>query len=38
VASHQAVTRVNAEVAPKVSRPEGRARIRRAKAAWLAES
>jgi len=37
VASHQAVTRVNAEVAPKVSSLEGRARNRRAKAAWLAE-
>jgi hypothetical protein len=38
VASHQAVTQVNASVAPKVSRLEGRARNRRAKAAWLAES
>ena len=38
VASHQAVTRVNAEVAPKVSNLEGRARDCRAKAAWLAES
>jgi hypothetical protein len=37
VASHQAVMRVNAEVAPKVSSLEGRARIRRAKAAWLVE-
>ena len=37
VASHQAVTRVNAEVAPKVNSLEGRARNRRAKAAWLAE-
>ncbi len=36
-ASHQAVTRVNTEMTPKVSGPEGRARNRRAKAAWLAE-
>ena len=34
-ASHQAVTRVNAEVAPKVSDLEGRVRNRRVKAAWL---
>ena len=38
VASHQAVTQVNASVAPKVSRPEGRAPIRRAKAAWRIEA
>jgi len=37
-ASHQAVTKVNAEVAPKVINPEGRAHIRRAKAAWIPES
>ena len=30
---HRAVTKVNAVVAPKVSRPGGRARIRRVKAA-----
>jgi hypothetical protein len=33
-ASHRAVTRVNAEVASKVTSPRGRARNRRAKAAW----
>jgi len=38
VASHQAVTKVNADVASKVSSPEGRACNRRAKAAGLAES
>src|SRR5271166_2610101 len=32
--SHRAVTTVNAKVASKVSSPEGRAPIRRAKAAW----
>ena len=37
MASCQAVTKVNAEVAPKVRNPEGRARIRRAKAAWIPE-
>ena len=31
-ASHRAVTKVNADVAPKVSGPEGRAPNRRAKA------
>ena len=36
-ASHWAVTKVNAEVASKVIKPEGRARIRRAKAAWVVE-
>jgi hypothetical protein len=36
-ASHWAVTKVNAEVAPKVRSPEGRAHNRRAKAAWAAE-
>jgi hypothetical protein len=36
-ASHRAVTKVNADVASKVSRPEGRACNRRAKAAWAAE-
>jgi len=36
-ASHRAVTKVNADVAPKVNGPEGRARNRRAKAAWAAE-
>ena len=35
--SHRAVTTVNAKVASKVSSPEGRARNRRAKAAWGAE-
>ena len=38
VASHQAVTKVNADVASKVRSPEGRAYNRRAKAAGLAES
>jgi hypothetical protein len=33
-ASHQAVTKVNAEVAPKVRSLEGRAPNRRAKAVW----
>ena len=37
IASHRAVTKVNAQVASKVSEPEGRARNRRAKAAWGAE-
>jgi hypothetical protein len=37
ITSHRAVTTVNANVASKVSRSEGRARIRRAKAAWDAE-
>ena len=36
-ASHQAVTKVNAEVAPKVRSPEGRAHNRRAKTAWIPE-
>ena len=36
-ASHRAVTKVNAEVAPKVRSPEGRADNRTAKAAWAAE-
>ena len=35
--SHRAVTKVNAKVASKVIESEGRARIRRAKAAWVAE-
>ena len=35
--SHRAVTTVNAKVASKMSSPEGRARNRRAKAAWGAE-
>ena len=35
VASHWAVTKVNAEVASKVSGPRGRACNRRAKAAWM---
>ena len=33
--SHWAVTKVNAEVASKVSGPRGRAYNRRAKAAWM---
>jgi hypothetical protein len=37
ITSHRAVTTVNANVASKVSEPEGRARNRRAKAAWGAE-
>ena len=37
-ASYQAVTKVNAEVAPKVRSPEGRAFNRRAKAAWIPEN
>ena len=37
MASGQAATRVNAQVASKVRNPEGRARIRRAKAAWIPE-
>ena len=37
MASCQAVTKVNAQVAPRVRNPEGRARIRRAKAAWIPE-
>jgi hypothetical protein len=36
MASHWAVTKVNAEVASKVSGPRGRAHNRRAKAAWMA--
>ena len=36
-ASHRAVTKVNVDVASKMQRPEGRARNRRAKAAWAAE-
>jgi len=35
--SHRAVTTVNANVASKVNSPEGRAHIRRVKAAWGAE-
>src|SRR5271166_2871861 len=35
--SHRAVMKVNANVASKMSSPEGRARNRRAKAAWGAE-
>ena len=35
MASHWAVTRVNAEVASKVSGPRGRAYNHRAKAAWM---
>jgi hypothetical protein len=38
VASRQAVTKVNADVASKVRNPEGRACNRRAKAAGLAEN
>jgi hypothetical protein len=37
-ASHWAVTKVNAEVASKVSGPRGRAYNRRAKAAWIGAS
>ena len=37
ITSHRAVTTVNANVASIMNRPEGRARIRRAKAAWGAE-
>ena len=37
ITSHRAVTTVNANVASKVSETEGRARNRRAKAAWGAE-
>src|SRR5215467_13484935 len=37
ITSHRAVTKVNANVASKMSGPEGRACIRRAKAAWVAE-
>ena len=37
IASHRAVTKVNAEVAPKMSSLEGRAHNRRVKAAWTAE-
>jgi hypothetical protein len=36
-ASYQAVTKVNAEVAPKIQSPEGRVFNRRAKAAWVPE-
>jgi len=38
ITSHRAVTKVNAEVASKVIESEGRARNRRAKAAWVAEN
>ena len=38
MASHRAVTKVNAEVASKVSGPGGRACNRRAKAAWSVAS
>jgi hypothetical protein len=37
ITSHRAVTTVNANVASKMSETEGRARNRRAKAAWGAE-
>ena len=37
ITSHRAVTTVNVDVASKVSGSEGRARNRRAKAAWGAE-
>ena len=37
-ASHRAVTKVNAEVASKVSGPRGRACNRRAKAVWIVAS
>ena len=37
ITSHRAVTTVNASVASKMSETEGRARNRRAKAAWGAE-
>ena len=37
ITSHRAVTTVNANVASKVNETEGRARNRRAKAAWGAE-
>ena len=37
ITSYRAVTTVNANVASKMTRSEGRARIRRAKAAWGAE-
>jgi hypothetical protein len=37
ITSYWAVTTVNANVASKVSEPEGRARNRRAKATWGAE-
>jgi hypothetical protein len=37
ITSHRAVMAVNANVASKVTRSEGRARNRRAKAAWGAE-
>jgi|GEM_PF-3215717 hypothetical protein len=36
-ASYQAVTKVNAEVAPKVQSPEGRAFNREAKTVWIPE-
>ena len=36
-ASHRAVTKVNAEVASKMQKSEGRAPNRRAKAAWVVE-
>ena len=37
ITSYRAVTTVNADVASKVKRPEGRACNRKAKAAWVAE-
>jgi hypothetical protein len=37
ITSHRAVTKVNVEVASKVSGSEGRTRNRRVKAAWGAE-
>jgi hypothetical protein len=38
ITSHRAVTTVNANVASKMRRSEGRARNRRAKAAWVPKS
>ena len=38
ITSHRAVTKVNANVASKMSESEGRARNGGAKAAWVAES
>jgi len=37
ITSHRAVMKVNAKVASKVIRPEGRARNGRVKAAWVVE-
>ena len=36
-ANHQAVTKVNAEVASRMQKSKGRARNRGAKAAWVVE-